>query len=34
VVVRASYGRESDQDPTSGSLFTDKLFKIDVRVMW
>jgi hypothetical protein len=34
VVVRASYGRESDQDPTSGSLFTDKLFRLDVRVMW
>ena len=34
VVVRASYGRETDQDPISGALFTDKLFKLDVRVMW
>ncbi len=34
VVVRASYGHETDQDPTTGALFTDKLFKLDVRVMW
>jgi hypothetical protein len=34
VVLRASYGRETDQDPTTGALFTDKLLKIDVRVMF
>jgi hypothetical protein len=34
VVVRATYGHERDQDPVSGSAITDKLFKIDVRLMW
>jgi hypothetical protein len=34
VVVRATYGRERDQDPLSGAMITDKLFKVDVRVMW
>ncbi len=34
VVVRASYGHERDQDPVSGANFTDKLFRLDVRVMW
>lgn len=34
VVLRATYGQEHDQDPVSGSVTTDKLFKIDVRVMW
>jgi len=34
VVVRASYGHEHDQDPVSGLAVLDKLFKIDVRVMW
>jgi hypothetical protein len=34
VVVRASYGHERDQDPVSGAVAIDKLFKIDVRVMW
>ena len=34
VVVRATYGQERDQDPVSGSTVTDKLFKIDFRVMW
>ena len=34
VVVRATYGHERDQDPVSGSVITDKLFKIDVRLMW
>jgi hypothetical protein len=34
VVVRATYGHERDQDPVSGSAILDKLFKLDVRVMW
>jgi hypothetical protein len=34
VILRASYGHERDQDPVSGSVTTDKLFRIDVRVMW
>jgi len=34
VVVRATYGQERDQDPVSGSVVTDKLFKIDLRLMW
>ena len=34
VVLRATYGHERDQDPVSGSVVTDKLFKIDVRLMW
>jgi hypothetical protein len=34
VVVRATYGHERDQDPVSGAVVTEKLFKFDVRVMW
>jgi hypothetical protein len=34
VVVRATYGQERDQDSVSGSVVTDKLFKIDLRLMW
>jgi hypothetical protein len=34
VVLRATYGKERDQDPTSGLVTTDKLFKIDLRLMW
>ncbi len=34
VVLRGSYGRETDQDPTTGALFTDKLLKLDIRIMW
>jgi hypothetical protein len=34
VVVRATYGQERDQDPGSGAAVTDKLFKIDLRLMW
>ena len=34
VVLRATYGQERDQDPVSGSVVTDKLFKIDLRLMW
>ena len=34
VVVRATYGQERDQDPVAGSAITDKLFKLDVRLMW
>jgi hypothetical protein len=34
VVVRATYGHERDQDPVSGAMVMDKLFKLDVRVMW
>jgi len=34
VVLRATYNHERDTDPVSGSVTTDKLFKLDVRVMW
>ena len=34
VVLRASYSHEHDQDPVSGVGVTDKLFKVDVRLMW
>ena len=34
VVVRASYGKERDQDPTSGAVASDRLFKVDFRLMW
>ena len=34
VVLRGTYGHEHDQDPVSGLAILDKLFKIDVRVMW
>jgi hypothetical protein len=34
VVLRGSYGQERDQDPVSGSTTTDKLFQLDVRLMW
>jgi len=34
VVIRATYNHERDVDPVSGSAITDKLFKIDLRLMW
>jgi hypothetical protein len=34
VVIRATYNHERDTDPVSGSLTTDKLFKLDLRLMW
>jgi hypothetical protein len=34
VVLRATYGQERDQDPTSGLVNTDKHFNIDLRLMW
>jgi hypothetical protein len=34
VVVRASYGQERDLDPVAGTAVLDKLFKLDVRLMW
>jgi hypothetical protein len=34
VVLRATYGHERDTDPASGSVTTDKLFKLDLRLMW
>jgi hypothetical protein len=34
VVVRATYKQERDTDPASGTTNTDKLFKIDLRLMW
>jgi hypothetical protein len=34
VVVRATYGQEQNHDPVTGAAFTDKLFKLDVRLMW
>jgi hypothetical protein len=34
VVIRATYNHERDTDPVSGSVATDKLFKVDLRLMW
>jgi hypothetical protein len=34
VVLRASYGHERDVDPVAGLGVLDKLFKVDVRLMW
>jgi hypothetical protein len=34
VVLRATYSHERDVDPVSGSLVTDKLFMVDLRLMW
>jgi hypothetical protein len=34
VVIRATYGQERDQDPVSGLAVSDKLFKLDLRLMW
>jgi len=34
VVIRATYGQERDQDPVSGAAVLDKLFKLDLRLMW
>ncbi len=34
VIIRASYSHERDTDPVSGSVTRDKLFRLDLRVMW
>jgi hypothetical protein len=34
VVLRATYNHERDTDPVSGVVTTDKLFKLDLRLMW
>ena len=34
VMLRATYNHERDQDPVSGAVSTDKLFKLDLRLMW
>jgi hypothetical protein len=34
VVLRATYNHERDTDPVSGAATTDKLFKLDLRLMW
>ncbi len=34
VILRGSYNQEHDVDPVSGSASTDKLFRLDVRLMW
>ena len=34
VVARVTYNNEKDVDPVTGALVTDKLFKVDVRLMW
>jgi hypothetical protein len=34
VVIRATYGQERDQDPVTGLAVSDKLFKLDLRLMW
>jgi hypothetical protein len=34
VVLRATYNHERDTDPVSGAATIDKLFKLDLRLMW
>jgi len=34
VVLRASYSHERDQDPVAGSVTLNKLFMLDMRLMW
>ena len=34
VVIRGTYNQSHETDPVSGSVTTDKLFKIDLRLMW
>jgi len=34
VVMRATYNHERDSDPVAGTSTIDKLFRLDVRVMW
>jgi hypothetical protein len=34
VVLRATYNDEKDVDPVSGASVSDKLFKVDIRLMW
>ncbi len=34
VVLRATYNHERDSDPVAGGSTVDKLFKIDLRLMW
>jgi hypothetical protein len=34
VILRATYGHQHNEDPVSGSVTTDKLFKLDLRLMW
>jgi hypothetical protein len=34
VVIRAAYTHERDADPVSGAVTTDKLFRLDLRLMW
>ncbi len=34
VILRGTYGHERDVDPVSGTTVLDKLFRIDMRLMW
>ena len=34
VVIRATYTHEHNTDPVSGSVTIDKVFKVDLRLMW
>jgi len=34
VVIRATYNHERDTDPVSGAVNTDKLLRVDLRLMW
>lgn len=34
VVLRGTYNQERDVDPVAGGIITDKLFQLDLRVMW
>ncbi len=34
IIIRGSYNHERDQDPVSAAVSTDKLFKLDLRIMW
>ncbi|HKW99538.1 MAG TPA: hypothetical protein VJN43_17495 [Bryobacteraceae bacterium] len=34
IILRGTYNYERDQDPAAGTVTTDKLFKLDLRIMW
>jgi hypothetical protein len=34
VIIRGTYNQSHLTDPVSGSVVTDKLFKLDLRLMW
>jgi hypothetical protein len=34
VIIRGSYNHERDQDPVSAAVSTDKILRLDLRIMW